>query len=331
MKVSIIIPVYNVQDYIIRCLNSVCQQTYQDIECILVDDCGKDNSINIAESYIQKYTGWICFHIIHHTHNQGLSGARNTGIKASTGDYVYFLDSDDAITPDCMETLINLAYKYPEADFIQGNILGNDCQTSPYAFNDTISEYYDDKEQLETLMLHCLVTSAWNRLIKRSIIIEHHLYFPLGIFHEDMYWVYFFSKYVKKAAFTTQGTYIYFVHEGTIMTSVSKEMRIKRLQSRLIAAQAYYQDITSNVPSSHSRRAYLCIDLFSCLHELIHLHSLKYWCSFWLYICIIALRNILKATAPRILFFFILLPPVCFYTRKEAFRWRIQKHIISKV
>lgn len=331
MKVSIIIPIYNVQAYITRCLESVCRQTYQDIECILVDDCGKDNSINIAKSYIKQYTGSIAFHIIYHTHNQGLSGARNSGIKAATGDYIYFLDSDDAITPNSIETLVQIVTKYQDVDFVQGNFLNDNGEKGQYSFNNTVPEYCNKKEALEELMLHRLVTSSCNRLIKRSLLIERQLFFPVGILHEDMYWVYFFSKYIKAGAFTTQGTYIYSTHEGSIITSISKEMRVKRLQSRLIAAKAYYQDIRFNKPTSHSRRAYLCIDLFSCLHELINLHSLKHWVHFWCYICDIAFNNFFKATVPRIQFFLVLLPPICFWARKQAFRWRIQNRIISKV
>ena len=84
MKVSIIIPVYNVAPYIQRCLDSVVAQTFQDIECILVDDCGTDNSVEVAQQYIDNYRGQIQFKLIHHDKNQGLSGARNTGIRMAT-------------------------------------------------------------------------------------------------------------------------------------------------------------------------------------------------------------------------------------------------------
>ena len=331
MKVSIIIPIYNVQDYIIRCLDSVCQQTYHDIECILVDDCGKDNSVALAEKYIKKYAGNIHFKTLHHSHNKGLSGARNTGIEAATGDYLYFLDSDDAITPNCISTLTQLAKKYPQADFIQGNLLGDDGKPSPYAFNDILPDYCDNKARLEYLMLHRIVTSACNRLIKRSIIVEHQIFFPIGIFHEDMYWVYFFAKHTKSASFTSSFTYIYTIHDGSIMTTVSYEMRVKRLYSRLTAANAYYNDLKDCHPTSHYRRAYLCIDLFSCLPELIKLRSLKHWSLFWRYVVRLATQNISKVTLPRLLFLLVLLPPVCFIARKSTVRWRIQEKIISQV
>lgn len=72
------------------------------MECILVDDCGTDNSMEIAEQLIKAYNGPIDFKVVHHEHNQGLSAARNTGMDASCGEYVYFLDSDDWISDDCI-------------------------------------------------------------------------------------------------------------------------------------------------------------------------------------------------------------------------------------
>ena len=85
MKVSIIVPIYNVSEYIERCIKSVMAQTYTDIECILVDDCTPDNSVAICEHMVAEYHGPITFKILHHEHNRGLSAARNTGLKSSEG------------------------------------------------------------------------------------------------------------------------------------------------------------------------------------------------------------------------------------------------------
>ena len=122
MKVSIIIPIYNVSQYIKRCIDSVISQTYQNIECILVDDYSPDNSIHLAEEIINSYKGAIDFRIIHHTQNEGLSSARNSGTNVATGDYLYYLDSDDEITPGCIEKLLALVEKYPNVEMVQGNM-----------------------------------------------------------------------------------------------------------------------------------------------------------------------------------------------------------------
>ena len=106
-SISIIIPVYNVEKYIERCLLSVIGQKGLDgfVECILVDDCTPDRSMQIAQKLIGDYQGSIHFRIIHNNENQGLSCSRNNGLKIAKGDFVYFLDSDDYIYPNCLELL----------------------------------------------------------------------------------------------------------------------------------------------------------------------------------------------------------------------------------
>ena len=105
--VSIIIPIYNVEKYIVRCIDSVLNQTYRNIEVILVDDCTPDRSMDMAREYIEQslLSEDLDFVYLKHDHNRGLSAARNTGMYAATGDYVYFLDSDDKITEDCIGVL----------------------------------------------------------------------------------------------------------------------------------------------------------------------------------------------------------------------------------
>ena len=93
MKISIVVPVYNVAPYVADCFYSIARQTWQGpLECIFVDDCGTDDSMSIVEHCIDDYSGPIDFRIVRHVHNRGLSAARNSGISAATGDYVYFLD-----------------------------------------------------------------------------------------------------------------------------------------------------------------------------------------------------------------------------------------------
>ena len=117
MRISIIVPVYNVESYIYNCLTSiVSQKTVHEIECILVDDCGNDNSIEIIRQFIKDYTGRIAFKLVGHNHNRGLSAARNTGLDICTGDYVLFLDSDDVLPQNSIHNL-SQPLKYYQYDF----------------------------------------------------------------------------------------------------------------------------------------------------------------------------------------------------------------------
>lgn len=330
MKVSIIIPVYNVAPYIKRCLDSVVAQTFQDIECILIDDCGTDNSKEIVQQYIDDYQGQIQFKFIHHEKNLGLSGARNTGIKVATSEWIYFLDSDDAIIPNCLCTLMALKDRYPDVDFVQGNLLNESGRISRQGFRN-IPEYCNNLALLEDIMLKKVITSACNRLIKHSLIIRNDLFFPVGMIHEDMYWVYFYSKYVHAAAFSHIGTYIYFTNKNSITTAISPATRVKRYTSRLKASEAYLIDIKMNNYQSHVRHQYMAVNLLSCLTELVPLKSIKHWMRFWGYILHIGWSNIRKITLYRFLMAMVLLPPICFICGRSNYRWRVQNNIIRKI
>ena len=106
--ISVIVPVYNVENYLKRCLDSIINQTYQNIEIILIDDGSTDNSGNLCEDY-KKIDNRI--KVVHKT-NGGLSDARNTGIKKAKGKYITFVDSDDYVEYDYVEYLYNLIKKY---------------------------------------------------------------------------------------------------------------------------------------------------------------------------------------------------------------------------
>lgn len=121
ITVSIVIPVYAVSTYIERCVNSVINQTYSPIECLLVDDATPDDSISKCERLIADYKGSTRFVILHHDRNRGLSASRNTGLDAATGDYVFYLDSDDELKPDCIEKMVRPIKSNPAIEMVLGN------------------------------------------------------------------------------------------------------------------------------------------------------------------------------------------------------------------
>lgn len=332
-KVSIIIPVYNVENYITRCLDSVIHQSFKGkIECILVDDCGTDKSMEIAEQYIHDYSGLnVQFQLIHQTHNQGQAAARNVGIKASTGDYIFFLDSDDAITPNCIAILADLMEKYPQADFAQGNLLDSDGNISHYGFKTPIKEYISKSEELEEAILSKVVTSAWNRLIKRSLFHHDDLFFPEGYIHEDTCWCYFVAKHAKAAAFTTKGTYIYYINENSTMTNANKSAIIKRYQSRLFIAQSIHNDMLSEGQASQRQRQYLAGDITSCMIEVASLHSIGHWMTFWKTIFNMGCKHLFNMNSYQAILFLFLIPPLCFLISIKGWYWRLQHYIVSKI
>lgn len=231
MKISIIIPVYNVEEYIVRCLDSVASQTYDgQIECLLVDDCGPDNSAQICKDYIEKYSGPITFKFVQREKNGGLSAARNTGIQVASGDYVYFLDSDDEIPENAISLLASEVDKYSGIDVVMG-FMYDEKQSNYYkldCFRD--HQYTEDRKWLQFYTFNyekVIPANGCNKLVRRKFLEENNLYFKPGIIHEDEHWMFFLVKNVNSWAFVFEPTYIRFWNEGSIMTSRNREKEAK--------------------------------------------------------------------------------------------------------
>lgn len=223
MKISIVIPIYKVEPYIERCIRSVLAQTYRELEVILVDDSSPDDSMDIAQKVIKDSGAQdMAFVYLKHEHNRGLSAARNTGIDAATGEYVYFLDSDDALTPNCIELLVQPLIK-KRYDFVIGNygVIGSDKRFSPLTIE---GEYNDVLEQYRKASWYMM---AVNKVVNLQMMKENQLYFQEGIIHEDELWS-FQLAYTAKNLFAVQEvTYLYYIRENSIITSESKDSKIK--------------------------------------------------------------------------------------------------------
>ena len=239
---TIIIPVYQVEQYIQKCLLSVVSQSYtKGIECILVNDCTKDESINIAQKLIDESRGNIKFRIINREENGGLSAARNTGILEAKGDYLYFLDSDDYITPDCIKVLVETAQKFPKAQIVQA---GAQATAEGFGYlsmkSKKLKEYSEDATYIKRNMLMAYYPpTAWNKLVNREWVLANNLFFKEGLLHEDDYWNFFAAKHVTAYAICKQDTYLYNIRPGSI-TQAPNERNIK---SRLISAFDFMNNI----------------------------------------------------------------------------------------
>lgn len=221
LLVSVIIPVYQVSAYVERCLLSVMNQTYQNIECIIVDDCSTDDSIDKCKRLIEGYQGSITFQILHHERNRGLSAARNTGTDAGTGEYVFYLDSDDEITPNCIEKLVTVAQKNSDAEMVIGNTLRIDVDgTESFFLNKRTPSSIRSNELVVTCYYNQLIPdAAWNRIIKRSFIIDNNLYFKEGILFEDYLWMFYVVKYLSVVYYVMDVTHHYLLRQGSISTA----------------------------------------------------------------------------------------------------------------
>lgn len=219
--VSIIIPVFNVERYIERCIQSVMDQVNCDfgIECILVNDFTPDNSIDIISNSLERYSGPIAFRIVEHEQNLGLSEARNTGIKNAKGSYCLFLDSDDYLFPNSISTLVNATTLHPGVEVVLAN---NFCEKidSEYLKGNHLPSHTEDPTLIKKLYFrHYIPETAWNILIQRQTIIDHHLFFIPKLIHEDLQWTYRLYTHIHSFCFQSCITYTYTYNSGSIMNA----------------------------------------------------------------------------------------------------------------
>ena len=179
MKLSIIIPVYRTQDTLDRCLQSILQQSFTDYEIILVDDGSTDECPTLCDNYAQKYENIKVIHKI----NGGLSDARNAGIKKAQGEYITFVDSDDAIQEETLLPLMNELYQHPNVDILEYPVLeryGHPYKQHLLSFNphdyNTGTEYWFKERAYQH-------TYAWNKIYKHKLF--EHIRFPKGKNFED--------------------------------------------------------------------------------------------------------------------------------------------------
>lgn len=213
--ISVIVPVYNVEDYIEECIHSLINQTCQEFETIFVDDCGKDRSVDIIQEYINL--GKLRFAtIIKRQQNGGLSAARNTGIENSHGEYLYFLDSDDYL-PNNAIAEFSKVIRIRDYDVVIADYLktpgGNVCQ------NRLSSGFLVDKDISESYYSNKIVVTAWNKLVHREFLLREHLFFEEGIIHEDVLWSFLVMSKAKSLYYINNPTYVYRLRENSIMTN----------------------------------------------------------------------------------------------------------------
>lgn len=219
-KIFFIIPVYRVEAYLKRCIESVLNQSYQHTEIILVDDGSPDNCPKICDEYAQKYEN---ISVIHKP-NGGLSDARNAGLsymkeRASAEDYIVLLDADDFVHERFCERMLALAKAYG-CDMVQcdyekgvGNTFGsNTARVKSFCVPSG-----------EALLGYTLKTQCGPKLYKAKIFND--ILFPVGMLNEDEFVTYRAVYSAKRIAFTNERLYYYFQHETSIMTTIAKRLK----------------------------------------------------------------------------------------------------------
>ncbi len=186
-NISVIIPVYNVLAYLTECVESVLAQNYSNCEIVLVDDGSTDGSQYLCDRLAQNNS---CIHVIHTT-NKGLSSARNTGIRAASGEYCMFLDSDDSIINGCLGD-ISVLIEQSQPDVVVGMFMPN-TEENAVPLYDIVLNAEAINNNSKASFLNYVRTSgmtfvAWRYIVKKKILDTQGLYFYEGIYHEDEEW-----------------------------------------------------------------------------------------------------------------------------------------------
>lgn len=224
--ISVIVPVYNVEQYIVRCINSILKQTYKNFELVLIDDGSKDNSGKICDAYVAKDER---IRVIHQK-NGGLSAARNTGLSVMRGKYVTFIDSDDFVHEKYLEALYRL-------------IMTSELNVSQVSFEHGTAESFSEKsKKAEVTIFHNsrlfgdrrVKITAWAKLYKASLLTD--IRFPVGKINEDEFFTYKAIAYAEGIAVSTEKLYYYYSRPGSIMHT-------KKYAVRMDFREAYQQRI----------------------------------------------------------------------------------------
>ena len=222
--ISIIVPIYNVENYLIESLDSIKGQSFKDWECILVDDGSPDNSGAICDKYAAEDSRFHALHI----ENSGVSTARNKGLEVCRGRYITFLDPDDSMRPDMLSRMHELILEY-DADVVQVNFYKEYTNTKRRSHLAKEITILDRKQiALELLKGHRIPNYVWNKLFKREVIDTP---FPKGMLFEDIYVMSHWLKNMHKMVIAPDVLYDYRQRRGSTMHSNYAQNRFDYLKS----------------------------------------------------------------------------------------------------
>lgn len=270
MKVSFILPIYNVEKYLSECVESILVQTYRDFEILLVDDGSPDNCPALCDEWAKKDSRIKALH----KPNGGLSDARNYGLEHAQGDYVIFVDSDDFwVNKDCLQRLMNVVDAHPECDFIGFNCSYYYSDSKTYnkwvAYDESLSKPTDKDTVLRSLVASgTFPMSACLKILKRKSLSEINLNFIKGLLSEDIPWFIDLLEGTKKCMFIND--YIYAYRQG-VVGSISNSFSVRNFNSILRIIDNELQKLegrTFNEKTKDYIKSFLAYELCICLGGL---------------------------------------------------------------
>lgn len=241
IEISVIVPIYNTQEYLCKCIDSILSQTYRNFELILVDDGSTDGSAATCDHYMLTDDRISVIH----KQNGGLASARNTGLEAATGKYISFVDSDDYIEPDLLETVIDIlergACDWVGFGMIKETLSG--AKVDDVRFKPCEIRVSSEEERMEFLLKYLLNYrigwEAWSHVFRGDIIRKHHLQFVSenAVFAEDMLFSFTYWLYAESCTVIEKPLYHYVQREGSLMDESKRRNVIPQIH--VLAQEAY--------------------------------------------------------------------------------------------
>lgn len=273
--ISVIVPVYRVEEYLERCVKSILFQTYKNLEVILVDDGSPDQCPAICDACAEKDARVKVIH----QENKGLSGARNAGIDAAFGEYLAFVDSDDYVSPHFIEELYQLlkdtgcAIGQCRFSYVKGEGLveEGDSAFCIYRGESLMEQLYGPEEKAT-----CFVV-AWNKLYRAELFKETGIRYPEGRIHEDEATTYRLFHEAKKLAFLDRALYGYYTENGGSITSVFSAKRLQWLTAHEERIAFFKKNgYEKLLPAAYRKLCDACITFyFRCTEQVKDAEELK--------------------------------------------------------
>ena len=273
--ISVIVPIYRVEEYLERCVKSILSQTYENLEVILVDDGSPDQCPAICDACAEKDARVKVIH----QENKGLSGARNAGIDAASGEYLAFVDSDDYVSPHFIEELYQLLqdtgcaigqcrFSYVKGD---GLVEEGDSAFCIYRGESLMEQLYGPEEKAT-----CFVV-AWNKLYRAELFKETGIRYPEGRIHEDEATTYRLFHEAKKLAFLDRALYGYYTENGGSITSVFSAKRLQWLTAHEERIAFFKKNgYEKLLPAAYRKLCDACITFyFRCTEQVKDAEELK--------------------------------------------------------
>ena len=246
--ISVIIPIYNTGQYLEKCLLSVINQSFKDIEIICINDCSTDNSLQILKKInsIDKRIKIISLY-----KNSGLSVARNIGLENALGDYICFVDSDDELEIEALEKMWSVFNNNPDIDIVVGNInvvyYNNDLKN---LYKDYFAVKYKKTIKINDDIIKNFYVCAWGKLYKRSVIDRINLRFPENLYFEDNYWHWCYLTSSNFVYFLNSVVYNYHIRNNSIMDETFNKKEGRAIHYLYIAdniCNFFYKNNTLNL------------------------------------------------------------------------------------